>query len=174
MTSSTMPIGNAPLVTWAPPQPDKHADRGRSAGAAVGCLVALAFALVTATDEPVGLSPIAVPTLVAGTIGGWLFGPSAWRARMDADWLRLIVGLGIGALFIGALVTGLSLGIVSALTSGGSLAEAVQVVWAMTLVAATVGMMFPGVLILPFTLVAAAVWAVLMVAIQAWVSPDGD
>jgi hypothetical protein len=33
-------------------------------------------------------------------------------------------------------------------------------------------MIFPGLLVLPFTVAAAAVWSV--VAIQAWVSPDGN
>jgi hypothetical protein len=91
---------------------------------------------------------------------------------VDTDWLTAIVGLGIVGLFIGALVTGLSLGIVSASTAGGSFGEAVEAVWAMTLLAVTIGMIIPGLLILPFTLAAAAAWALLMVVIQACMSPD--
>ena len=162
-----------PIVTWTPPRlAEDQPRRGRSAGAAAGFLVAALYALAAGPGAPADLNFLAVPTLLAGTIGGWLFGPTAWTAHRDADWLRSIAGLGVVALLIGALATGVSIGILAAVAGGLSIGEAVELIWAMTLLAATIGLIFPGLFMLPITVASAAVWAMIMVLYRAWAAPD--
>lgn len=140
----------------------------------MGFLVAAGFLLVTWPADSSGQSSLVVPTLLAGTFGGWVFGRSVGTSQRDAEWVQAIVGLGFVALFVGALATGLSLGIASAAESATSLGQAIELVWSMTLVFAVLGLIFLGIFALPVTLVSAVVWGIVMILVRAWATTDDD
>lgn len=103
-----------------------------------------------------------------------MFGRAVWTSQRDADWVQAIVGLGFLALFIGALATGLSLGIASAAASATSLGQAIDLVWTTTLAFAALGLIFLSIFALPITLVSAVVWAVIMILVRGWAPADAD
>lgn len=165
----------APIVIWTRPQIDRYRPHPRRvAGACVGFLVAAGFVLVSWPADSSGPSFLVIPTLLAGTIGGWVFGRAVWTSQRDADWVQAIVGLGFLALFIGALATGLSLGIASAAASATSLGQAIDLVWTTTLAFAALGLIFLSIFALPITLVSAVVWAVIMILVRGWAPADAD
>jgi hypothetical protein len=164
-----------PVVIWTPPPIERYRPHpGRVAGAAVGFLVAAGVLLVTWPADSSGQSSLAVPTLLAGTIGSWAFGRSVWTSQRDAEWVQAIVGLGFLTLFVGALATGLSLGLASAAESATSLGQAIELVWSMTFVFAALGLIFLGIFALPITLISAVVWGVVMILVRAWATTDDD
>jgi hypothetical protein len=117
------------------------------------------------------LGTYGVATLVAGSVGGWIFGPMAWKARTDGAWVLPIAGLSVTAVVLGASVVGLQLGLVLASNAAGP-GEAVNAVLAMILFTAVFGGLTLGLFMLPMTFAASAVWALVMVIVRARRSPE--
>lgn len=169
MKSLASPIAQAgapkPLVVWVPPAEHRDGPGPRVTGFIAGLIVAAGFALLTldrSGDIFGSLSTFGVATLVAGSLGGWIFGPTAWNARTDRAWIIPIVGLALTALVIGASVVGLQLGLVVASNAVGP-GEALNAVFAMILFTAVFGGLTLGLFMLPITLAASSVWALVMV-----------
>jgi hypothetical protein len=129
--------------------------------------VAGLFVLVSFDASEAGGSvagPFDVATLVAGALGGWIFGAPARRAQTDRDWLLVILGLAVTAVIIGAAASGMEVGLASA-QPGTPLHEVAGDVLGITILFATVGVLVLGLFILPATLMASVVWTVLMVVL---------
>jgi hypothetical protein len=97
-----------------------------------------------------------------GTIGGWMAASLAWRAESRREWAGTIFGLAALAVILGAAMIGVA-GV--ALAQGG-IAEppmkALVVAVAGGVAIAVVGIAIYGVFVLPFTIVAASIWAAVM------------
>ena len=161
------------IATWRAARPGRRrpASGGRALGAAVGFLGALGIVtLIALLDAARGRDPyvpyVGWPIVIAGTLGGWLVGPRAAVARSRLDWLRATLVLACWALVIGAAVTVIELvsgpaGIARYEPSSDVIAQAPLLVltWIFGIVVA-------GPATLPFTFVAAAVWAALMARLR--------
>ena len=172
ITSVASPIGQVgkprPLVVWMPPDEPQDGPSPRAMGFIAGLVVATMFVLL-ALDRPGGvvgsLGTYGVATLVAGSVGGWIFGPMAWNARTDGAWILPIAGLSVTAVVLGASVVGLQLGLVLASDAAGP-GEAVNAVLGMILFTAVFGSLTLGLFMLPMTFAASAVWALVMVIVR--------
>ena len=162
-----------PLVPWpAPPaQSGQSRSEGRSTavlrGAVAGFAVAMALTALAAANRlsegHLLIGPSDLPTLLAGSIGGGCFGPSAARARTDSAWLKVVIGLALVAVLVGAIATGVLTGIQS-IDQQATFAEATFRIigWgAMFGMLAVAGF---GALALPSTLLASTFWALLVAA----------
>lgn len=139
---------------------------GLIVGLAVASLFVAVAIVLQAVGGPIG-SPVAVPTLVAGALGGWLVAPDAVVAHDRRGWIALVVGFGLLAVALGAVVTALGLAIASAvspLTATGApdLGQALVGVVLGTVEATCLGLIVFGWLALPFTVAAAAIWTTTM------------
>lgn len=139
---------------------------GLIAGLAVAALFVAVAIVVQAVGGPIG-SPVALPTLAAGALGGWLVAPAAVIAHDRRGWIALVVGFGLLADAIGAVVTAFGLAVASAaspLTTTGApdLGQALVGVIFGTVEATLLGLIVFGWLALPFTVGAAAIWATTM------------
>jgi hypothetical protein len=161
----------APIVPWRLPQPKlvPGAHRFRTAGATVGLVVAL-IAIVLAVKGPfptgfgwvgTGASWLA-GTILAGALGGWLLGPETWRARTLLDWGRLVTRLGLAAVGIGGVTVGLAMGLEVAATTHIPLLLQLSVGLAYGLLFAVIGIPTFGMYVLPITLAAGLVWAIVI------------
>jgi hypothetical protein len=133
----------------------------RALGAALGCVVALACALVTGAEfmgmglptEGVAL----VSTAAAGT-AGWLLGPRACRSSRIGDWIAVTLGMAIVTMVLGAVGVGLLAGVSGRDTLSGGAGELLIGVVALSLL----GMLFFGWIAVPILVVPAALWSVSM------------
>jgi hypothetical protein len=167
-----------PLVRWDPAQrssaPLRHG--ARRTGCVVGLVVAVAVEMLTIDWSRPGEAfaqahTLGLPTLVAGSLGGWIFGPVAWSARTDRAWLVPIVGLAFTAVVIGAFVVGLELALPAASQAVGP-GEAVQVAVGLLLLTVLIGVPTLGLIMLPFTLAASACWALVMIVLRSRAARD--
>jgi len=148
MSALTMPTRHEPLID------------PRARGAAVGCLVALACAIVTgASFMGMGLPSegVALVSVVAAATGGWLLGPRAARASRVIDWVGITLALAFLTMVFGAIGVALLAGVSDRNTGGGPTDLLIGVV-ALSLL----GMLFFGWVAVPILLAPAAIWTVLM------------
>jgi len=146
----------------------------RSLGVRVGAGVALACILAAVAygwlvdRNPDGMIPVVLalvlPTLAAGSIGGRLFGPAAWRAVGRMEWLGIVLGLAVAAIVIGAAAIGVELFIGSLLTDNPQLGLPERlgsgvVYWGLATIA---GPFILGPAAFPFTVTGAAAWAMVV------------
>jgi hypothetical protein len=157
----------------------------RPAGAVLGLLIGLAFAAlgafvlfpqsavvgqvttgaggVVSTQERTIVEPdwsLAPVILLAGSVGGFLLAPMAWRARSRGEWLATILALGLAAVAIGDLIVVLTImasqpidtiragDVVAPLWIAGGVVELFLF-----------GLVIAGWIAAPFALAAAAIWA---------------
>lgn len=172
-------VGLVPIVRWDPAQPPFAPPRrgARGTGCVVGLVVAVAAEMLmidwSRPGKVIGhVGTLALPTLVAGSLGGWIFGPVAWNARTDRAWLMPILGVAIGAVVIGAFVVGLELGIPAASQAAGP-GEAMQIAVGLLLVTVLIGVPTLGLIMLPFTLAASAIWALVMIVLRSRAAGEG-
>jgi hypothetical protein len=161
-----------PLVRWDPVQLASAPLRqgARRTGCVVGLVVAGAFVMLRVDWSRPGETfaqflSLGLPTLVAGSLGGWIFGPVAWTARTDRGWLVPIVGLACTAVVIGAFAVGLELALPAAAHAAGPI-EALQIAVGLLLLTVLIGVPTLGLIMLPFTLAASAVWALAMIVLR--------
>ena len=157
---------SGPLVSWQPAAGHHDVPDGRVRGLLAGLLVAAGIALPL---HPEGGNPwvpgtFVLATLAAGSVGGAIFGPVAWKATTDRAWLWAIVGLAAGAIVIGAAVVGLLLGL-AASASGGP-RDPLEAVVAMVVVTVLFGVPTLGLFMFPVALAAASTWALLMAVMR--------
>jgi hypothetical protein len=140
---------------------------GAIAGAAVGLLFVLApwaWGFLHGTIDipatavgPVLAEPMAI--VLAGAVGGAIMGPSAWRARTFADWARAVCALAAVAIPIGAVVVGEAMAIgAAALDESWSTSTLLAPLIGLFL--AAFGTLILGLFVLPFTVGAALIWAI--------------
>jgi hypothetical protein len=169
-----MNAGAEPLVRWAPaPAMRSSRPRLRRLGGATGLVIGAVFAGVPFVPFAPGYVDsgglwLIVPTLIAGALGGWVFGPSAATARGRLAWARVIVGLAALAVLVGAIVVGeeLALGIGIA---GAATVPSGDIAWISAvglpfygLLLGLIGTLLFGLFVLPNSLAAAVLWAVIM------------
>jgi hypothetical protein len=133
----------------------------RALGAAVGCVIALACALVTGSEfMGMGLpvDGVALVSTIAPGSGGWLLGPRAARATRVSHWVGVSVGLAFVTMVMGAVGVALLAGVSGGNTLSGGAGEFLIGVVALSLM----GMLFFGWIAVPILLVPAAAWSVLM------------
>jgi hypothetical protein len=135
----------------------------RRIGAKHGFRVALGFVVVGGLVLAQGDSAtaartfgeLAIPTLIAGTLGGRQLGPRAMRARTRRNWLAVIVSLSVVAMIIGGACTGAALAVQSIADNPVPPVEAIGQVLALAGAGATFGLIFFGPAALIFVLPAA-------------------
>jgi hypothetical protein len=126
--------------------------------------VGLAFGLdAVAAGNPIGPT-VAIPTLVAGAIGGWVIGPSALRASSLRPRIIVILKLAMLALLVGAAVEGrlLAFGTPYELAPEGAELVEVPFRFMVGLWLAVVGLVFLGLFVAPISLLAAWIWVAAM------------
>lgn len=136
-------------------------DHTRADGARVGLLVAGAFVIVDAlagwrifsfllsVDGPIG--PItAIPVVVAGGTAGWLAGRRAAAAQTLGSWVRVTLLAGVCA----------DVAWLATLAGAAGLIGGISADWGAGL--ALLGALVLVLFALPYALVGAAIWAVLM------------
>jgi hypothetical protein len=140
----------------------------RGQGAIVGFLVAGTFVgagllRLVGQDEgvPVFLTD-GIPTLIAGLIGGWLLAPRAARASTGRAWLGVVLRLGVVAVIVGAMGVGVAMGVESALHSRTDIGQFILSAIVGGTMAAAIGILLFGWMILPVTTLAAGIWAFFM------------
>jgi hypothetical protein len=141
--------------------------RGGGLGASVGFLGSLVIAAVLgAVDSIGGANPsvvgLGLAIVAAGTAGCWLVGPRAVAARSGIDWAKAIFLLGGWAVLIGSAVVVLELVLDSAARVTVQPLSELAAQAPLALVTWSLGVVVAGPYALPFTLVAAALWAWLM------------
>jgi hypothetical protein len=155
-----------PRVRWEPRPPETP--RWSLIGASWGFLVGAIFSVPSIADVVVDLNRAApssawnstlfvAGTVAAGTLTGWLFGPSIANAR---SWLYVAILACLQAL-VAVLVAAMVVGTLLLLPLANNPFVAIGVVlvgWAVGLI----GAVFIGLFFLPTTLAAAAVWVVLL------------
>jgi MFS family permease len=158
------------IVPWRLPKPEPvPGARGfRAAGASVGLVVAV-ITIVIAIEGPfptgfgwVGTGVSGVGTILGGAGGGWLLGPETWRARTLLGWARLVTMLGLVAVAIGGLTVGLAMGLELAATPEVPALLSIVAGLAYGLLFAVIGIPTFGMFVLPITLAAGSVWAIVM------------
>jgi hypothetical protein len=107
---------------------------------------------------------LVVIVLATGVIGGWVAAPMAWRASDRLEWTGAIVGLGTLAVILGAVMAGWVLAGSSELASSDPMGRIASIVVGGTALG-VLGVVIYGLTVLPFTLIAALIWA----AELAWV-----
>lgn len=98
-------------------------------------------------------------TAIAGGVGGWTSAPAAARTRTRLGWAGVVLLLSITAVLIGAVVIGISMGVVQAFADQVDLLYAVPYAIAVGLAYAFIGVLVIGPFALPFTAIAALLWA---------------
>jgi hypothetical protein len=149
----------------------------RRIGGLAGLVIGIAFAAVSVVfGIPDAWFPpnaaFLLATIVAGGVGGWFMGPSAWAARTPPSWLASILGLALAALVIGDIVVvGSTIGAAafggSPVSSEGPISVAIGVVGLLV-----IGLLVIGPFTAPVTLAAAVLWAVLMSLIRRSIGAD--
>jgi len=165
MTIDTWRQGAPPAIWVAPAARRNRGSTGRIVGAIVGLLVPALYVRLSPDHASLGPNVFELPSLLAGAIGGWLFGRSAWSRHEETDWVQVVFGLGLAALFIGAVTIGLQVGAYFAglqSTPGDALAAFCSVAAGIVIL----GMTVPGLFVLPITIALAGVWALAMIAIK--------
>lgn len=128
-------------------------------GTAMGSVLALGELLTGFGGSSIGWVPeIAVGILVAGSVGGWLFGPGAMMARGRGGWFGVVAGLGLVAVPIGDIAT---VGTAVALAAAAGTNDPITLLTAGPIYV-VLGLIVVGPFALPCTLGAAAVWAAIM------------
>lgn len=167
-TAPTSNTGARPIVAWSSPVASSTGRWARATGSIVGLAIAAAHVLLTLDwSRPPALDALGemeLATIAAGTIGGWIFGRSAWGARTDRDWLSLILGFAVSAVVIGAATVGL-IGGLSAWSSAGP-GQGLGATIGLVALALLFGVPTIGLFILPITLAAAGIWALVMVVLR--------
>jgi hypothetical protein len=140
----------------------------RGQGAIVGFLVAGTFVgagllhlLGQEEAVPVFMTE-GIPTLVAGLIGGWLMAPRAARASTRREWLGVVLRLGVLAVIVGAIGMGMAMGAESWLRSRADIGQLILGIIVGGLMAAPIGVLLFGWMLLPVTTLAAGIWALVM------------
>ena len=133
---------------------------GNALGTTAGFVVAVAASVVLV--GPTGRVTEAVPTLVAGTVSGWIFGPLAARATTPRRWAGVVVGLAFVTMLIGAVMTGVMMMSLGTYHPGPG--EAVTSI----LILSLFGILFVGPVAFPLLLIPATAWAVLMRLTRGW------
>jgi hypothetical protein len=161
-------IGSTPTVTRTDAE-QRPLPAARRVGAVVGAGVAVACLLVPAMlsaaqgsiqnwpDSIPGWVAAAGPSIAAGTIGGFAFGPFAAGADDKSTWAGVVFGLALVATVAGALLTG----VLGTVQSAESLAE-VPGAAANGLALGLLGLVIFGWFAGPVLLVPAMVWALVM------------
>jgi hypothetical protein len=120
------------------------------------------FASVSVVVGGVGGLVTALPIMIAAATGGWLTGPRAALAERRSDWLAIVLALALWATFCGALVTGLQFGVATAVVCAHNPIEFAAIAIGFGVWLGLIGTLIAGMFALPFTLVAAAIWAALI------------
>jgi hypothetical protein len=168
-----------PASEWIPAaEPVWMLDGRRAAAARLGALVGAAVAVMSLltfaafqvvngndTGFPRTIDEVlwvALPSLVAGTLGGWRLGARAGRARTRGDWVGTVFLLALLTTAIGAVLTGIemALGSMPAADPGSILVALAQGVGL-----GGIGIIVLGWLAAPVLLVPAGVWALAMRAL---------
>lgn len=135
---------------------------GRGLGLVIGLLIggtiALLEALVSSGDEP-GIR-VGMGAVLTGAIGGWLFAPSAIRAKSRWRLALVVVGFALFVTVIGAVVVALEIEF-RHLPGQLSVELAAQRAGS-SLTVAGFGILIVGPLMAPLTLGAAAVWSAIV------------
>lgn len=161
----------APATSWLyPRRPRRWRRAGAMAGLVAAALVLIAGGLVAAAlrfgpfERPdlvldwSGEVALAVIVLATGVVSGWIAAPMAWRAGDRLEWAGAIVGLGTLAVLLGAVMAGWLLAGSSELASSDPVGKAFSIVVGGTLLG-VLGLVIYGLTVLPFTLIAALIWA---------------
>lgn len=138
--------------------------RPRASGSLLGLTVAIACVLpepldTTAAGPAFGL--FGIGAIVAGTLGGFVFGPTAARAADASTWLGIIFGLAGLAVVIGAFVVTWPVAVQASTSTGGPADLVIEAVLRWVAVA-MIGAFILGIPALVVTLPAATVWAAIM------------
>lgn len=150
----TEPTLSSPSPSW----PRSARIRGLLIGAAIGGSIFVLGLLPTTGDET-GI-PIGPGALLAGTVGGWLFGPAAIRAKSTKRIALVLCAYAALATLIGDVVA--SAQVVYRMMPGGfTLEQAVDGIGD-TFNLAGLGILIIGPLIFPLALGAAMLWRVLL------------
>ena len=153
------------------PRPNGHVptmSKARRRGGLAALLVSTAFVIVGApvgmayVDWPLGdaLLILGLPTVLAATVGGVLFGPAAARSVEDRP-RRTILALAVVTTLLGDYLVGLMAG----LTDGSMPSEPLAHLAAAAAMAAMLwpfGLVIFGLIALPLTLLGAILWAELL------------
>jgi hypothetical protein len=146
-----------------PPSCQHDRGNGRVAGLIAGLAVAGGYELLVALDAgDLGSPGYGIAAVIAGSLGGWIFGPGARSSQSDHALAIRIVGLAVTTVVIGAIVVGVQMGLAIEPASDG-FRTTFDAVLAMVILALVFGVPTLGLLILPVTLAASAIWALLMV-----------
>ena len=142
----------------ASPPPRSSRVRGLIIGAAIGGSIFVLAALPTSGDEP-GI-PVGPGALIAGTIGGLLFGPAALRARSRKRIALVLIAYAALATLIGDVVAATQV-VYRTIPGAMTLEKAIDGIGD-TFTLAGFGILIMGPLIFPLALGAAALWWVLL------------
>src|SRR3954453_20543565 len=124
----------------------------RALGAAVGCVVALACALVTGAGfMGMGLPAegVALVSAAGAGTGGWLLGPRAARATRVIDWVGITLALAFLTMVAGAIGVAMLAAVSGPSTARGGPGELLLGVVALSLF----GMLFFGWIAVPILMV---------------------
>jgi hypothetical protein len=173
----------APVVAWSAIRAEGARVPGaRRIGATVGFVVGLVFAVFGAVvafalrigpfeDAPISWVTIAgtlylfavVP--ITGAMGGRVFARTAFGARTRSAWAGVMLGLAMLAVVIGAVLVGFGvLALQPQQLDPWWIALPADIAFGAIL--GIVGVLFYGVVALPFTLAAAAAWALVIREMQ--------
>jgi hypothetical protein len=142
------------------------------AGCAVAGLVVTMFGIFgqVATgalgSDPLGALAALLVTGLAGGVGGWIVGPAAGSATTKVGRAGVVLLLASVATMIGSLTIGLGSGFVHALQSGTEVFAVLPEAVLFGLLLGLIGMVWVGPFVLPFTVVAAVVWLMIMSRFQ--------
>jgi hypothetical protein len=117
--------------------------------------------------DPGGGVAGAIPSLVAGTAGGWLLGPAATRAATKRELVGIAFRLALVVLVFGAVATVL-VAMPWSVGDGESAAGAILVRLVQAVYLSALGIAFLGWLTYPLLLVPAFAWVALMRIARGW------
>jgi hypothetical protein len=149
---------------------------GRRLGAAVGFGVGIGLSLAvglfdSVSGEEPALPTLELPMLLAGTLGGWIIGPRAMRARTRRDWVGAVWRLACLAVLIGDVVVAYQ---ISFHRPPGTPIVALSEQVGATFVLAALGLVFFGWLAIVCTSIAAGIWAGCMRSVRRRFAPAVD
>ena len=141
--------------------------RSRMAGLIAGLAIAVGYLAfdVLETGDAGPLGTFGLPTVIAGSLGGWIFGPAARTSQTDRGWAGVIVGLAVTSVVIAAVVVGIQLGLAME-TAPRGFETTFHAVLSMVSLTVLFGVPTFGLFMLPLTIAASAIWALVMVFVR--------
>jgi hypothetical protein len=147
------------------PHPRQARIIGGLVGLGVGLVLAVAAAVVGLYGSSIPPGWSILPAVVnAAAIGGWVVGPVAWRTHSKRGWVGVVLVLGLLAVVIGDVAVIAEL--VAFPPSLSTPPPDAMTTAAGALFLGVIGLLIVGPVALPFTLGAALIWSLVVIALR--------